>query len=74
MDSSFSIVRDELKKSLEKIETVMNTLSVTLGYPKLIISSEQINVRNDVNQRISNIINNLSVIDNDIDKVWMAGD
>ena len=29
---SFSNVRDELKKSLKKIETVMNTLSVTLDF------------------------------------------
>ena len=46
----------------------MNTLSVTLDFPKLIISSEQINIREDVNQRISNIINNLTIIDSDIDK------
>ena len=30
IDSSYSNVRDELKKSLIKIESVMNTLSVTL--------------------------------------------
>ena len=66
--SSFSNVRDELKKSLKKIETVMNTLSVTLDFPKLIVSSEQIDIREDVNQRISNLINNLTLIDSDIDK------
>ena len=68
IDSSFSIVRDYLKKSLIKIETVMNTLSVTLDFPKLIVSSDQVNIREDVNQRISKIINNLSVIDSDIDR------
>ena len=68
IDSSFSNVRDELKKSLKKIETVMNTLSVTLDFPQLIVSSEQIDIREDVNQRISNIINNLTIIDSDIDK------
>ena len=68
MDSSFSIVRDDLKKSLKKIETVMNTLSITLDFPKLIVSSEQIDIREDVNQRIDNIINNLAIIDSDIDK------
>ena len=66
--SSYSNVRDELKKSLKKIETVMNTLSVTLDFPQLIVSSEQIDIREDVNQRISNIINNLTIIDSDIDK------
>ena len=69
VDSSFSNVREELKKSLKKIETVMNTLSVTLDFPKMIVSSGQINVRDDVNQRISNIINNITFIDSKIDEV-----
>ena len=68
LDSSFSIIRDDLKKSLIKIETIMNTLSVTLDFPKFIVSSGQIDIREDVNQRISNIINNLIVIDSDIDQ------
>ncbi len=67
-DSSFSNVRDELKKSLKKIETVMNTLSVTLDFPRLIVSSGQIDIRDDVNQRISYIINNITIIDSDIDQ------
>jgi len=69
VDASFSIVREELKKSLKKIQIVMNTLSVTLDFPKLIISSEQIDIREDVNKRIKNIINNLPSIDSDIDQV-----
>ncbi len=68
VDSSFSNVREELKQSLNKIETVMNTLSVTLDFPKLIVSSGQIDIREDVNQRISKIINNLSNIDSVIDQ------
>ena len=68
VDSSFANVRDELKKSLRKIETVMNTLSVTLDFPKLFVSSGQIDVREDVNQRIVNIINNIKRIDSDIDQ------
>ena len=55
IDSSFANVRDELKKALKKIEIVMNTLSVTLDFPKLIVSSGQIDIREDVNQRIDNI-------------------
>ncbi len=66
--SSFSNVRDDLKKSLQKIETVMNTLSVTLDFPKLIVSSGQIDIRDDVSDRISKIINNLKIIDSDIDQ------
>ena len=69
MNSSFSAVRDELKQSLKKIENVMNTISITLDFPKLIVSSGQIDIREDVNQRIDNIINNLAIIDSDIDKV-----
>ena len=69
VDSSFSNVRDELKKSLKKIETVMNTLSLTLDFPKLIVSSGQIDIREDVNERICKIINNLKIIDSDIDQV-----
>ena len=68
VDSSFENVRDELKKSLKKIESIMNTLSVTLDFPKLIISSGQNDIREDVNKRIKNIINNLSSIDSDIDQ------
>ena len=68
IDSSFSNVREELKKSIKKIETVMNTLSVTLDFPKLIVSSGQIDIREDVIQRISNIINNRAIIDSEIDQ------
>ena len=68
IDSSFSNVREELKKSIKKIETVMNTLSITLDFPKLIVSSGQIDIREDVNQRISNIINNITTIDSEIDQ------
>ena len=69
VESSFSNVRDELKKSLKKVETVMNTLSVILDFPKLVVSSGQLEIREDVNQRISKVINNLRTIDSDIDKV-----
>ena len=68
VDSSFANVRDELKISLMKIENVMNTLSVTLDFPKLIVSSGQMDIREDVNQRMINIINNLTIIDSDIDR------
>ena len=66
--SSFENVREELKKSLKKIEIIMNTLSVTLDFPKLIVSSGQIDIRDDVNMRIHKIINNLTKIDSDIDQ------
>ena len=69
VNTSFANVRDELKKSITKIETIMNTLSVTLDFPKLIVSSGQIDIREDVNQRINKIIKNLIIIDSDIDQV-----
>ena len=67
-DSSFLNVRNELKKSLNRIDILMNTLSAMLDFPKLIVSSGQIDIREDVNHRIITIINNLKVIDSDIDK------
>ena len=47
----------------------MNTLSITLHFPKLIVFSDQIDIREDVNQRILKIINNIKIIDSDIDEV-----
>ena len=72
VDYSFANVRDDLKKSLKKIETVMNTLSLTLDFPKLIISSGESDIREDVNQRISNLIDNLAIIDSDIDQAMVG--
>ena len=69
VNSSFANVRDELKKSLNKIESIMNSLSVTLDFPKLIISSNQSDIREDVNQRILSLINNIQTIDLEIDQV-----
>ena len=70
--SSFSNIREDLKTSLKKIETVMNTLSATLDFPKLIISSGQIDIREDVHKRSSDVINNLTIIDSDIDQVMVG--
>ena len=72
VDLSFENVRDDLKKSLTKIEIVMNTLSVTLDFPKLIISSGQIDIREDVNNRICNIVDNLAIIDSHIDEAMVG--
>ena len=69
INSSFGNVRDELKKAFHKIESVMNSLSVTLDFPKLVVSSNQNDIREDVNHRISTIINNLQTIDFEIDVV-----
>ncbi|KGF85785.1 transcription antitermination factor NusB [Prochlorococcus marinus] len=68
VNPSFSNVREDLKKSLTKIEAVMNTISASLEFPKLIISSGQTDIREDINERIRFIINNLKVIDSEIDQ------
>ncbi len=68
-NSSFANVREELKKAFHKIESVMNSLSVTLDFPKLVVSSNQTDIREDVNNRISSTINNLQTIDFEIDEV-----
>ena len=68
-NSSFGNVRDELKKAFYKIESVMNSLSVTLDFPKLVVLSNQSDMREDVNHRILSIINNLQSIDSEIDEV-----
>ena len=68
-NSSFANVRDELKKAFHKIESVMNSLSVTLDFPKLVVSSNQTDIREDVNNRILSTINNLKTIDFEIDEV-----
>ena len=67
--SSFANVREELKQALYKIQSVMNSLSVTLDFPKLVVSSNQNDIREDVHNRISSIINNLETIDSEIDEV-----
>ena len=66
---TYANVREEIKKSLQKIEGVMNILSYTLDFPQLILSSNQQNIREEVNQRILNVINNIKTIDNEIDQV-----
>ena len=68
-NSSFANVRDELKKAFCKLESIMNSLSVTLDFPKLIVSSNQNDIREDVNHRIFSIINNVKTIDSEIDEV-----
>ncbi len=68
-NSSFGNVRDEFKKAFKKIESVMNSVSVTLDFPKLIVSSNQNDIRKDVYHRISSIIKNLQRIDSEIDAV-----
>ena len=70
--TSFSNVRDDLKKSLKKIEIVMNTLSVTLDFPKLIVSSGQIDIERML---IRELVKSLIILKSSIPiltKLWMV--
>ena len=62
-------IREELKKSFISVELVMNTLSRTLDFPKLIVSSDQLSIREDVNKRILSVVNNINKIDDEINDV-----
>ena len=66
---SFDQLRKDMKKSISNIENVMNRLSDTLEFPKLIALSDQIELRNDINKRISNVLDNFGYIDKNIDEV-----
>tara|TARA_B100000401_G_C52450594_1_gene551769 strand:- start:23 stop:649 length:627 start_codon:yes stop_codon:yes gene_type:complete len=70
--SSLVNVRDELKKSLKKIEIVMNTISVILDLPNLIVAGNQDDLREDVKKRILNVISNIKDIDFEIDEVMVG--
>ncbi len=67
--SSLEKVRDEIKKAFYKIETVMNSLSVILDFPKLIVAGNQSDIRADVNHKISSTLKNIRKIDSVIDDV-----
>ena len=68
-NSSFGNVQNELKKAFHRIQSVMNSLSATLDFPKLLVLSDQESIREDVFHRISSIFNNLQTIDREIDEV-----
>ena len=67
--SFFENIRNEMKKSFLNIESVMNILSDTLEFPKIIAMSDQIQFRNDIKNRLSKVINNINRIDKEIDNV-----
>ena len=68
-DASYSNVRDELKKAFHKMESVMNSISITLDFPKLVVSSNQADIREDIYFRILSVTNNLQTIDSEINEV-----
>ena len=67
--SLFEDFRTDMRQSLINLETVMNRLSDTLEFPKLIALSDQLDLRNDIKKRISSVIDNFVQIDKNIDEV-----
>ena len=65
----FEKSRNEIKETISDIEIVMNTLSDILDFPKLIAISDQVEVRNDIKNRISKVLKNIFHIDSKIDNV-----
>ena len=65
----FEKIRNDIKKACFNLQNVMNNLSDTLDYPKLIAFSDQVELRNDIKNRISIVMKDLFKIDNDIDSV-----
>ena len=65
----FETIREDMQKSLLNIEAVMNRLSDALEFPKMIALSDQIELRKDINKRITSVIDNFSNIDDNIDDV-----
>ena len=61
--------RDEIKETVSNIEKVMNKLSDILDFPKLIALSDHIEVRKDIQNRISKVLKNIFYIDSNIDNV-----
>ena len=68
-NSFFETIRNEIKKSLLNVESVMNILSDTLEFPKIIAISDQLDFRNDIKNRLFKVIHNIHQIDKDIDNV-----
>ena len=65
----FDKARNEMKDTVAQIEIVMNTLSDILDFPKLIAISDHIEVKNDIQNRILKVLNNIFHIDSNIDNV-----
>ena len=67
--SFFENIRNEMKKSLSELESVMNILSETLEFPRLVAIGDQLDCRNDIKNRLFKVIQNMQQIDKDIDDV-----
>ena len=68
-NSFFEKIRNEMKNSLANLESVMNILSDTLEFPKIVAITDQAEFRNDIKNRLLKVVHNISQIDKDIDEV-----
>ena len=68
-NSFFEKIRNEMKNSLENLESVMNILSDTLEFPKIVAITDQAEFRNDIKNRLLKVVHNITQIDKDIDEV-----
>ena len=65
----FDKSRNDIKETVSHVETAMNTLSDILDFPKLIAISDHLEVRKDIEYRISKVLKNIFLIDTKIDNV-----
>jgi len=68
-NSFFEKIRNEMKNSLANLESVMNILSDTLEFPKIVAITDQAEFRNDIKNRLLKVVHNITQIDKDIDEV-----
>ena len=66
--SSSQKIRQDLQESISNIERVMNILSDAIDIPKFIAIANQEDLRNDIKNRVSKVIQNSSQISKEIDE------
>ncbi len=67
--SFYENIRKDIKDTVKNVVKVMNILSDTLDFPKLIAISDHTEVRNDIKNKLSKVIKNIFYIDSCIDNV-----
>jgi len=68
-NSSSQKIRKDLQESISNIERVMNILSDAIDIPKFIAIANREDLRNDIKNRVSKVIQNSSQISKEIDEV-----
>ncbi len=68
-ETSFSKVRDHLTKGLSLSENVLNSLSSSLEFPRLLLVADQDKIRKGAIKRVTVVLRERSKIDNCLDDV-----